>query len=198
MAEKAVEKSAGNASSVRLRWSCITAVSTALFVVLTMCLQVPVFENYYLCLGYIIMAVCLYSFGTVSGTFVGVMGVVLYCLLISGLRGMPGWAIGNLVIGVIVGSTFKLTKRIRKTWLQAIIDFLAIAASTALGILVLKSLTECILYSQPMIVRMGKNVFAFVADVFVLEFSLPICMSMDKLIKKALRDQQRSSREKHK
>ncbi len=170
----------------KLKWICITGISTALFVVLTMCLQVPVFENYYLCLGYVIMAVCLYSFGVFSGTFVGVAGVILYCLLTSGLRGMPGWAIGNLVIGIIVGLTFKLTKKLKKNWLRAVVNFIAIALSTALGILILKSLTECILYGQPMLVRMGKNVFAFVADVFMLEFSLPICMSMDKIIRKSL------------
>ena len=44
-----------------IRLICTTGICTALFVVLTMCLQVPVFENYYLCLGYVIMAVCLYS-----------------------------------------------------------------------------------------------------------------------------------------
>ena len=45
----------------------LLAVGTALFVALSMCLQVPVFENYYLCLGYVVMAVYCYSFGTVSG-----------------------------------------------------------------------------------------------------------------------------------
>lgn len=184
MAEQGKEMSGARTYKNRLKWICVTAIGTALFVVLTLCLQVPVFENYYLCFGYIIMAVCLYSFGTVSGTFVGVVGVVLYCLLTSGLRGMPGWAIGNLIIGVIVGLTFKFTKRISKTWLRAVINFLAIAAATAIGILILKSLTECILYAQPMIVRMGKNIFAFVADIFMLEFSLPICMTLDKHIKK--------------
>ena len=186
MAENANEKTGGTITHARLRWICITAAGTALFVVLTMCLQVPVFENYYLCLGYIIMAVCLYSFGVISGTFVGVAGVILYCLLTSGLRGMPGWSVGNLVIGIIVGLTFKLTKKMKKTWLQAVINFIAIAVSTAIGILILKSLTECILYAQPMVVRMGKNVFAFVADIFVLELSLPICMTMDKYVKKVL------------
>ena len=185
MREKTIDKK--TTYHKKLKWICITSISTALFVVLTMCLQVPVFENYYLCLGYIIMAICLYSIGTVSGSFVGVIGVVLYCLLTNGLRGMPGWAIGNLVIGVIVGLTFKLTKRMKKTWLQAVLNFLAIAVSTAIGILILKSLTECILYSQPMVVRMGKNVFAFVADIFVLEISLPICMSLDKPINRWLK-----------
>ena len=168
----------------RIKWLCVTAIGIALFVVLSLCLQVPVFENYYLCLGYVIMAVCLYTFGVVSGTIVGVLGVVLYCLLTSGLRGMPGWAIGNLVIGIIVGFTFKLTKKLQKTWLQAVLNFLAIAVSTALGILILKSLTEHIIYGQQMLLRMGKNVFAFVADIFVLEFSLPICMLLDKPLTK--------------
>ena len=176
------EKNNALATRQKLRWICLTAVSTALFVVLSLCLQVPVFENYYLCLGYVIMAVCLYSFGTLSGTFVGIAGVILYCLLINGLRGMPGWAIGNAVIGIITGLTFRQTKKMRGTWLRAAINFLAIAVSTALGILILKSFTECLLYGQPMLVRMGKNVFAFVADIFVLEFSLPICMSLDKII----------------
>ena len=174
-------------SGKRIRWISATAIGIALFVVLTMCLQVPVFENYYLCLGYIIMAGCLYSFGTLSGTITGVIGVVLSCLLTSGIRGMPGWAAGNVVIGVIVGLTFKLMKKTSRKWLQAAIYFLAIAVSTALGILIVKSLTECLLYSQPMPVRMGKNVFAFVADIVVLEISLPICMALDGVIRKIMK-----------
>ncbi len=166
-----------------VQWLCVTAISTALFVVLTLCLQVPIFENYYLCLGYLIMAVCLYSFGITCGTFVGCAGVILYCLLTSGLRGMPGWVLGNLVIGVLVGLAFHYTKKLDKTWLKSVLNFCAIALSVALGILVVKSFTECLLYSQPMVIRMGKNVFAFVADIVVLEAGLPLCMLMDGKIR---------------
>ncbi len=165
----------------------LSAAGAALFVVLTLCLQVPVFENYYLCLGYVIMAVCLYSFGTLCGTFAGSAGVILYCVLTNGLRGMPGWALGNVVIGLIVGLVFRAARSLRKTWLRSALYFLAIAVSTALGILVVKSLTESLLYSQPMAVRMGKNVFAFAADVFVLEVSLPICMFLDGPVRRMLR-----------
>lgn len=165
----------------------LTGIGIALFVVFTLCLQVPVFENYYLCLGYIVMAVYCYSIGPVSGTIVGCLGTFLYCLLTSGMRGMPGWVIGNLVIGIVIGITFQRTKKMRKVWLKAIINFLAIAVSTAVGILVLKSVTECILYSQPMVVRMGKNVFAFVADIFVLEMSLPLCMALDGKLSKIVK-----------
>lgn len=169
------------------KYVCLTGIGIALFVALTFCIQFPIFENYYLCLGYVAMAVYLYSVGTVSGTVVGCVGTFLYCLLISGMRGMPGWVLGNLIIGVILGFTFRYTKKLEKAWLRAIIYFIAIAFSTALGILIVKSLTECLLYSQPMAVRMGKNVFAFVADIFVLELSLPVCMLLDGQLKKIIK-----------
>ena len=90
---------------------CVAAMGCALFVVLALCVRAPVFENYYLCLGYVVMAVFCYFFGPFSGMIVGSLGVVLYCLLTDGLRGMPGWAVGNLVIGLLVGLTCTATKK---------------------------------------------------------------------------------------
>lgn len=160
------------------KYICLTAMGVALYVVLSLCLQVPVFENYYLCLGYVAMTVfCLY-FGPLSGTVVGVMGVVLYCLLTNGLRGMPGWAAGNLVIGLAMGLTAKLTVGWKHPGLRLAALAVAVVVSTALGILVIKSFVEVILYSQPMLLRMAKNVYAFVADIVVLLVSLPICAQL--------------------
>ena len=162
----------------------LLAVGIALFVALSMCLQVPVFENYYLCLGYVVMAAYCYSFGTISGTVAGTLGVVLYCLVINGLRGMPGWALGNVVIGICLGLTFRMTKQMKNRVLATTLCVAAIVAGTALGILGIKSITESILYGQPFIVRVGKNVYAFIADVVVLIVSLPICMMLDKTARK--------------
>ena len=162
---------------------CVTAVGIALFAVFSLCLQVPVFENYYLCLGYVAMAVYCYSFGAVSGTIVGVLGVVLYCLVISGLRGLPGWALGNVAIGVILGLTFRRTKKMKNTGVKAAVNAAAIILSVTVGILVIKSVTESILYLQPFAVRAGKNFTAWVADLVVLLLSLPICMTLDKTVR---------------
>ena len=49
---------------------CINAIGIALFVVLSLCLRVPIFQNYYICLGYVVMLIYLYSIGTFSGTLV--------------------------------------------------------------------------------------------------------------------------------
>ncbi len=163
---------------------CVIAVGIAMFVALSLCLQVPVFENYYLCLGYVVMAVYCYSFGTGSGTIVGVLGVVLYCLVISGLRGLPGWALGNVVIGIVLGLTFRWTKKMKSTAIKTAVNAAAIVLSVTAGILVVKSVTESILYLQPFAVRVGKNFTAWVADLITLLLSMPICMTLDKTVKK--------------
>ena len=165
------------------RQICMNAMGIALFAALTMCLQVPVFENYYLCLGYVVMAVYCYSLGPVSGAVVGSMGVVVYCLLTSGLRGMPGWALGNLAIGLIIGNVFRATKKTGGALSRAV-ELFAVAAATAIGILVVKSGVECLLYAQPMVFRMMKNGYAFVADVVLLAVSLPVCVRLDGYMSK--------------
>ena len=163
-----------------------TAIGIALFVVLALCVQVPVFQNYYLCLGYVAMAVYCYSFGALSGTAVGALGVVLYCLLTSGLRGMPGWALGNVVIGLGLGFTFKAAKGMQSKgapyalWVGAVILF------TAIGILGVKSLVDSLIKSQPFLVRAGMNLYAFVADAAVLILSLPLCPLLDKTAQKLI------------
>ena len=170
--------------SVKTKKISLMAVGIALFVVLSLCLQVPVFENYYLCLGYVVMAVYCCSFGTLSGTVVGFFGVILYCVVISGMRGMPGWSLGNIVIGVALGLAFKHTRRMRSAFLRYAILCAVIVAATALGILAVKSGTESLLYMQPFAVRAAKNMSAFVADAAMLIISLPICRALDKPAKR--------------
>lgn len=134
------------------------------------------------------MAVYCYSFGTLSGTVVGCFGVILYCLVISGMRGMPGWSLGNIVIGLAMGLTFAKTRNMKSHAAQLAIECVVIVAATAIGILVVKSVTECLLYSQPFLVRAAKNMSAFVADAVMLVISLPICRIIDPQAKKIMPD----------
>lgn len=164
----------------------INAMGISLFVVLSLCLQVPVFENYYICLGYVAMTVFCYMVGTISGTITGTFGVVLYCLLINGLRGMPGWAAGNLIIGIVLGITFKLTKKINNSLIEFIVCSIIIIVTTAFAMLVVKSTVECFLYSQPFFVRAIKNIYAFIADAFTIIISIPLCKLLEPKLKPIL------------
>jgi len=154
---------------------CIVGMGIALFVTLSMCLRVPIFENYYICLGYVVMTLYLYAVGTVSGTLVGCIGTLLYCILINGLRGMPGWIVGNLIIGVVLGTVMKRTSNI-------LVLSIVTCLTTAIGILGGKSLVECLLYSQPLVVRMATNMSAFIADAFTIVISLPLSAGLKKYI----------------
>lgn len=72
---------------------CAIGLLTALFVALSMCLRVPVFDNFYVCLGYVAMYVAMALYGITGGLVVGSVGTAIYCLFISGLRGLPGWLV---------------------------------------------------------------------------------------------------------
>jgi uncharacterized membrane protein len=163
---------------------CVYALGIALYVVLALCIQFPVFENYYLCLGYVAMAVYCYFFGPVAGSIVGCLGVVLYCLLTNGLRGMPGWAIGNIVIGASMGIACRIQKCVRSKLLQQILIALAAIASTAIAMLLVKSGVECVLYAQPLWARMLKNMYAFIADAVILVLSFPLCLTIEPIMVK--------------
>lgn len=164
------------------------AVGIALFVVLSMCLRVPVFENYYLCLGYIVMTVFIWCFKWYEGAMIGFFGVILYCIIGGlGFNGMPGWAVGNIAIGLIVGIALKYIQKLKNKVLQIVLTALVSIVATFIGIELIKSLIDSFVVSQPFLVRVGKNMNSFIADVFVIVVSLPICALVEKTAKK-LRD----------
>ena len=59
-----------------------------------------------------------------------------------------------------------------------------IIAATAAGILGLKSFVEMVLYAQPFLIRVAKNIYAFVADVVVLALSIPISEGLKGVVRK--------------
>jgi len=163
---------------------CITGIGIALFVTLSMCLRVPVFENYYLCLGYIVTTLWLYSVGIFSGSIVCIFGTILYCFLINGLRGLPGWTFGNIFIVVFVGLSIMYSKNLKHTFSKYLAIISGIISGCFLGIFIAKSIVEHLLYSQPVVIRMANNIYAMIADIVVLLFSIPICFYIDKIITK--------------
>lgn len=165
---------------------CINAMGIALFAAFTLCLQVPVFENYYLCLGYVAMAVYTYHFGTLSGTLTGTAGVLVYCLISSGIRGMPGWMLGNAVIGVLCGIAAGRARQMKSRAARQALMAAAAVASSFIGILLVKSAVEVVLYALPFALRMASNVYAFAADALVLALGFWLSITGEGVLKSAL------------
>lgn len=171
--------------TMKIRDITFLALGIAMFVALSMCLRVPVFDNYYLCLGYIVMTVYIWCFQWYEGAIIGVLGVILYCTIGGlGFNGMPGWAMGNLIIGLIMGVSLKKIKKIRSKAMQVALMAVAAVIAAFLGIEIVKSFFDSIIVSQPFSVRFVKNITSFIADAFVIVISLPICVMVEKYAKK--------------
>ena len=157
------------------------AAGIALFVVFSMCLRVPVFENYYLCLGYIVMTVYIWCFNWWEGAIIGFFGVILYCLVGNlGFNGMPGWALGNVVIGLILGMSLPHIKKIKNKIVQIFLTAVVACIATLIGIGVVKSLVDMFIVQQPFAVRFAKNATSVISDAFVIVISLPVCVAIEK------------------
>lgn len=129
-----------------------------------------------------------YSVGIISGTLIGTIGVILYCLLIGGLNGMPGWACGNLVLGIIMGITFKCVRKLKSPLMQDIISAIVIIIATAIAILGIKSGVEYFLYYEPFLFRVARNMYAFAADAFVIIVSLSFCRLLESKLRKIIKN----------
>lgn len=177
----------------KTKYITFSAMGIALYVAMSYAIRVPVFENYYICLGYVALLAYCYIFGPAMGCIVGTAGCVLYCLLTSGLRGMPGWTLGNLVLALMLGLVFKATARLGGSPLRIVIELATITAATFTGILIVKSFTEMLLYAQPMLVRMAKNAYAFVSDLVVLVIAMPICRALLPVAKRTFAGEARDA-----
>ena len=137
----------------------ILAMLTALYVVLSAFLKFTLVGNIMVDLGYIAFAYALCMFG-VYGTVVGVVGCALESILFSAYGFSISWALANLAIGLIAG--FALNKDSRTFYIfgKCVIAVFAVA----IGMLVVKTAVECILYSIPLVVKLPKNAVAFAVD----------------------------------
>ena len=140
-----------------------TGMGIALYVVLSMVAKIPVIAHISLDLGYLAFAVVLYHMGTVPGMIVGGVGCVLVSLLTTGWF-PPGWLVGNLIIGLMVGPSLKRDS----SWKSTVFNVGLCVLAVALGILCLKTIIECMLYGIPLAVKVPKNTVAFAMDAAVM------------------------------
>lgn len=155
---------------------CAIAILTAIYVVLSAFLKIPLIGNIMLDLGYLAFAVAMCEFG-VWGAFVGAVGCALESLLFSAYGFSISWLVANLIIGIGCGLIFC---RCEKFWVRAI----AIVVFSAVGLLGAKTAIECYLYSIPLLVKLPKNATAFAVDTVVMLFGLGLHQYLRPKIKK--------------
>ena len=152
----------------------ILGVLTALYVVLSSFLKFSIFSNIMVDLGYIAFAVALCMFSP-WGTIVGVLGCTLESILFSSYGFSISWAAANLVIGLICGFAYPLTKH---NWVKYAITIVAVAV----GMLVVKTAIECPLYGIPLAVKLPKNAVAFGVDAVTMMLGVLVHQTLKKRI----------------
>ena len=128
----------------------------ALYVVLGFTIKMPLISHIQTDLGYIAFGCFLYLIGW-QACIVGVVGCLLESLIFSGWIPI-GWMIGQLAIGLICGIVYKKTDNI-------LIHVVTTIITVFIGVAIIKTGIECVLYDIPLMVKFPKNLIAFVADV---------------------------------
>lgn len=142
-------------------------IGIALYVVLGCVMNIPLLANSHLQtdLGYIVFGVYCYLFGWM-GVLVGAIGCVLESLLISGLFPV-GWLAGQILIGIMCGIIYK-----RET--NKIVHIVVTILAVFVGIAVIKTIIESVLYGIPLEVKFMKNFVAFIADTIPMLIGLAL------------------------
>lgn len=138
---------------------CFLGMGIALYVVLAAAVKIPLIGHIQTDLGYIAFGAYCEFFGP-WGCIVGVFGCLIESLIFSGWF-PAGWILGQIFIGLVCGFCYKRTKN---KIVKAIVTIIAVF----IGIAVIKTVTECLLYGIPFEVKFVKNTIASITDANML------------------------------
>ncbi len=153
----------------------LIGILTALYVVLSTFMKIPVIGNISLDLGYIALAIACGLVGPWAG-FVGAVGCGLESILFSSYGFSISWFVANLIIGVMCGFMFKYTN-------NKIIRIVYTVVMVVIAVGLIKTIIECNLYSIPMSVKLPKNLTAFVMDSICMIIGIYILPRIEKAVK---------------
>lgn len=158
------------------------AMGIALYVVLSMAIKIPLISHIQTDFGYVAYGAFLSFFG-LPAIIVGVAGCIIESLIFSGWVPI-GWAIGQIAIGLMCGISFKCIAKIDNAFLRYIAYILIISFSTFVGIGIIKTVIECILYGIPFQIKFFKNCIATIADIPPMIIGVVVAEIIDKRVRK--------------
>lgn len=135
--------------------SQVFGLLTALYVILSFFMKIPLISQIKVDLGYIVFGFSCYCFGW-PAFIIGTLGCLIESFIFNGWIPI-GWALGQVIIGI--GCGFIYTKTNNK-----IIHIIATIVFVFFGIACIKTGIECVLYNIPLVVKIPKNIIAFIAD----------------------------------
>lgn len=144
-------------------------IFTALYVAVSMTAKIPLIGHIQTDLGYIVFGFALYMLGW-KAFIVGALGCVLESLIFSGW--IPyGWLPAQIVIGIVCGIVYKKTDK-------KAIHIITTILMVFIGIGLIKTIIECLMFGIPFEVKFMKDLIAFVADAIPMLIGLLIAYGL--------------------
>ena len=144
----------------RIKEITTIGILTALSVVLFSLIRIPLFGNIKLDLSYIVLTVAIVKCKMSGAIFVGGVGALIESML-YGVNGLSfSWIIANIIIAIIGKIFYELSIKQNKKF----IFILGIFIGCLIGLLIVKTLIECLLFEIPLLLKMSTNAVAFISD----------------------------------
>lgn len=162
---------------------CLLAVLLALYLVFSFSVLIPIVSHISFDLGYVIFAFSLFLFGWKAFS-IGACGCILSSLLISGWFPL-GWFLGQIFIGLFCGFFYKFfDKHLSKPALKHLFNISSTLFAVFIGIVIIKTVIECLLFNIPWLVKFTTNSIAFFVDSFCMVCGYFIAYGLKPLFEK--------------
>lgn len=158
-------------------------IGIALYVVLGMMIKIPLIGHIQTDFGYVAYGTFLSLFG-LPAIIVGVAGCIIESLVFSGWIPI-GWAVGQLVIGLMCGLAFKWIADISNPFIKYLLYVITVLVSVFIGIAFIKTVIECNLYAIPFQIKYVKNFIAAIADMPPIFIGVVVAEIIKKRVRKA-------------
>lgn len=143
---------------------CRVALGIALYACLSLSLHIPLFVGHLaLDVGYMVLAMYAMMMGPIPAAIVGGAGCVIVSLISSGWF-PAGWLFGNIFIGLVCGWFYTTFDEWESRPGNLVMTILVVF----MGIGLIKTGVECVLFNIPFLVKFVKNMTAFICDAAVM------------------------------
>lgn len=159
----------------------------ALFVVVGCVLPIPIPNTTaHIDLGYVVMAIFAYLYGPIAGGLIGGMGRFLEDMILFGSIGSPGWLIASILMGMLIGLTFKFTQKGDNPQIALMIQIILILIINAVLLIGLSPFISSLWHGVPYITKLPSGLSAFLTNSFaIIVIGIPIGRILEKMLKKS-------------
>lgn len=152
--------------SQKIKNMTLVSVLTALAIVLSSQMKIPLFGDIKLDLSYCVLTVSIAVCSIPGAVFVGGVSALFGSMMFSAYGISYSWICANIIIAFVGGVIYKYSK-------DNILTFAAgLLLACALGLLGAKTAIECILYNIPVEIKLAKNAVAFISDLLCMYLGL--------------------------